>query len=211
MAEATLIINNTTNDTEVVNLGTDWIEVDKYYDEFIFSQGGGAVADGQAIPSESLLNRYAVQLDDTDPVTVPKYFLSDFSANLLKEIKLAGNQNKRYVFAVSFDGATATEPILEAWDNPSMDSYLSPALGSGTPSASWYKAICTTAALPGVDWVGTVLAGDGISNSLLLNNGSGALSGADILYFNFKIVIPAGYLTPGLHTPILAVIYATNE
>jgi hypothetical protein len=43
-----------------------------------------------------------------------------------------------------------------------------------------------------------------------LNNGNGALSIADILYFNFKIVIPGGYLTPALHTPIMSIIYATN-
>jgi hypothetical protein len=210
MANLILLINNTVNDTPVVNIGTDWIANDPDYDSFIFSQGGGAIADGQILPSESLLNRYAVQLDDTDPVVVPKYFLADFSANLLKELKLAGNQNKRYVFAASFDGATATEPVLECWDNNSMDTILSPALGAGTPSASWYKAVCTTLALPGVDWVGTPLAGDGISNSLLLNNGNGALSIADILYFNFKIVIPGGYLTPALHTPIMSIIYATN-
>jgi hypothetical protein len=91
-----------------------------------------------------------------------------------------------------------------------MDTILSPALGAGTPAASWYKAACTTLALPGVDWVGTPLAGDGVSNIILLNNGSGALSGSGILYFNFKVVIPGGYLTPALHTPIIAIIYATN-
>jgi hypothetical protein len=210
MTNLTLLINNTLTDIAVVNIGTDWIAVDPNADTFIFSQGGGSVADGQVIPSESLLNRYAVQLDDTNPVTVPKYFLADFSANLLKDVKLAGNQNKRYVFAASFDGATATEPILECWDTSNMDTILSAALGAGTPSASWYKGVCTTSALPGVNWVGVALAGDGISNSILLNNGAGALSGAGILYFNFKVVIPGGYLTPGLYTPIMAIIYATN-
>jgi hypothetical protein len=210
MTNLSLLINNTTNDTVVANIGTDWITVDPDYDAFIFSQGGGTVADGGVIPSESLLNRYAVQLSATLPVIVPKYFLSDFSANLLKEVKLAGNQNKRYVFAASFDGATATEPILECWDSSGMSTILSPALGSGIPANSWYKAICTKTSLPGVDWVGTPLAGDGISNIILLNNGSGALTVAGILYFNFKIVIPAGYITPALHTPIMAIIYATN-
>lgn len=210
MANLSLLINNTINDTAVANIGTDWIEVDPSYDFFIFSQGGGTVIDGNAIPSEELLNRYAVQLDDTDPVIVPKYFLADFSVNLLKEVKLAGNQNKQHVFAASFDGATATEPVLECWDTPSMDTILSPALGEGTPAASWYKAVCTTNGLPGADWVGVSLAGDGIANTVLLNNGAGALTEADILYFNFKVVIPAGYLTPGLHTPIFAIVYATN-
>ena len=205
-----LLINNTLTDSVVNSIGTNWLVVDPDYDNFIFSQGGGAVADGNATPSEALLNRYAVQLSATVPVTVPKYFLNDFSASLLKEIKLAGNQNKRYVFAASFDGATATEPILECWDNNSMNTVLSPALGAGTPTASWYKAVCTTAALPGANWVGTPLAGDGVSSSLLLNNGNGALLTSGILYFNFKIVIPANYLVPALHTPVMAIIYATN-
>lgn len=210
MTLLTLLINNTISDTVVANIGTDWLAVDPNYDIFIFSQGGGSVSDGNAIPSESLLNRYAVQLHPTNAVTVPKYFLADFSLNLLKEIKLSGNQNKRYVWAASFDGATATEPILECWDNNSMDTILSPAIGAGIPANSWYKAVCTTGALPGVDWVGTPLAGDGVSNIILLNNGGGALSGAGILYFNFKIVIPGGYLTPALHTPIMSIVYATN-
>jgi hypothetical protein len=210
MAELTLLINNTTNDTEVVNIGTDWIGVDPDTDWFIFSAGGSGVANGSVIPSETLLNRYAVQLDPINPVIVSKYFLADYSANLLKELKMAGNQNKRYSIACSFDGATATEPQLEAWDNDSMNSYAISALGSGTPSSSWYKAICTTAALPGVNWTGVSLAGSGVSNIVLLNNGSGALTVADILYFNFKITIPGGYVTPGLHTPILAVVYTTN-
>lgn len=210
MTALTLLINNTVTDSAVNNIGTNWIAVEPTLDNFIFSQGGGTVVDGQPIPSESLLNRYAVQLDDTNNVIVPKYFLSDASANLLKEVKLAGNQNKRYVFAASFDGATATEPSLECWDNISMDTILSPALGAGTPSVSWYKGIVTTTGLPGADWIGTTLAGDGVSNKLFLNNGSGALTGASILYFNFKIVIPGGYLTPAIHTPIMAIIYATN-
>jgi hypothetical protein len=210
MAELTLLINNTTNDTEVVNIGTDWIAVDPTLDWFIFTAGGAGVANGSAIPDETSLNRCATQLSSVDPVIVSKYFLADYSANLLKEVKMAGNQNKRYVFACSFDGATATEPQLEAWDNSGMDTYASPALGSGLATASWFKGICTTLALPGTNWTGTALAGSGVSNIVLLNNGSGALTVADILYFNFKIIIPAGYLTPGLTTPILAVVYTTN-
>lgn len=210
MTNLSLLINNTTNDTTIVNVGTDWIIVDPGSDNFIFSQGGGSVVDGGASPSEALLNRYAVQLDAVNPVNVPKYFLNDFSLSLLKEVKLAGNQNKRYVFAARFDGATATEPILECWDNSSMDTILSPALGANIPSSSWYKAVSTNLALPGADWVGTPLAGDGVSNILLLNNGNGALAVASDLYFNFKIVIPGGYLTPALHTPVMAIVYATN-
>jgi hypothetical protein len=210
MANLILKINNSTVDSAG---GGTWINVDPSNDVFIFSQGSGAglgVSDGDAIPAESLLNRYAVVLDAVNPVTVPKYFLADFSANLLKEIKLAGNQNKQYVFDANFDGATATEPQLEAWDTISMTSAIAIALGNGTPNSSWYKAIATTSSLPGVNWVGTPLGGSNSANILLLNEGTGALTAAKDLYFNFKIVIPGGYLTPGLHTPVLAIVFTTN-
>ena len=210
MANLILKINNSTVDSAG---GGTWINVDPSNDVFIFSQGSGAglgVSDGDAIPAESLLNRYAVVLDSVNPVTVPKYFLADFSANLLKEIKLAGNQNKQYVFDANFDGATATEPQLEAWDTISMVSAIAVALGNGTPNSSWYKAVATTTSLPGANWVGTPLGGNASANILLLNGGSGALTAAKDLYFNFKIVIPGGYLTPGLHTPVLAIVFTTN-
>jgi len=210
MTNLILRINNTVSDATYLAAPSNWIAVDDVNDVFIFSQGGSGVADGNAIPSETLLNRYAVQLDPVNPVTVPKYFLADFSAGVLKEVKLAGNQNKRYVFAADFDGATATEPILEAWDNSGMTTILCSALGSGTPGLSWYKAISTQSGLPLANWTGISLAGAGVSNILLLNAGAGALTGAATLYFNFKIVIPGGYLTPSLQTPVLTITYTTN-
>jgi hypothetical protein len=208
MTDLLLYINNSVTDSPMP-AGT-WIAVDPTTDGFIFSQGGTGVADGSPLPSEATLNRCLVLLDPVNPVYVPKYFLSDYSSNLLKEIKLAGNQNKRYAFAAEFNGATATEPSLEVWDTIAMDSIVSPALGAGTPAASWYLAVSTNLALPGVNWAGTPLAGDGASNILLLNGGLGALTGATTLYFNFKIRIPGGYLVPAVHTPTLAIVYTTN-
>jgi len=213
MTSLTLLINNSSQDSPVGSTGATWVSVDPNYDVLIFSGGsilGGGVSDGDAIPTESLLNRYAVQLDAVNPVVVPKYFLADYSVNLLKEVKLAGNQNKQHVFAAQFSGATATEPTLEAWDTSSMDTIISPALGAGTPNASWYKVISTNLGLPGSNWTGVSLAGAGLSNVLLMNNGSGPLSVASILYFNFKIVIPGGYVTPIVATPVLGIVYTTN-
>ena len=211
MSNMILHINHSVND--VVYPTGDWIAVDPNADSFIFSQGSAAglgVSDGDALPSEALLNRYAVLLDAVNPVTVPKYFLADGSASFLKEIKLAGNQNKRYVFAADFDGATATEPQLEAWDNINMATILSPALGAGSPLTSWYKIVVTTNGLPGSNWVGTPLGGSAVANIALLNGGAGALTVAKTLYFNFKVVIPGGYLVPAVLTPFLAIVYTTN-
>ena len=210
MTNLILYINHTSTDSVIDG---NWIAVDDVNDSFIFSTGSAAgqgVSDGDSIPSEALLNRYAVELDSVNPVTVPKYFLADNSVNLLKEIYLAGDQNKQYVFGCSFDGATATEPQLEAWDNEDMDSYADPSLGFGVAASSWYKAIATTSALPGASWTGVSLAGNGASNIVLLNEGNGALTLSTDLYFDFKIIIPGGYVTPAVHTPILAVVYTTN-
>jgi len=85
MSNMILHINHTVND--VVYPTGDWIAVDPNADSFIFSQGSAAglgVSDGDTLPSESLLNRYAVLLDAVNPVTVPKYFLADGSTSLLK-------------------------------------------------------------------------------------------------------------------------------
>ena len=205
-----LYINNSITEQPIGTSGVDWILVNPNADYFIFSAGGAGVADGEDIPTETELNRAATQLDSINDVVVAKYFLADISADLLKEIKNAGNQNKRYAWGCDFDGATASEPQLEAWDNTDMDSFVDPAIGSGSANASWYKGISTTTSSPGVDWTGTPIAGSGISNIILLNDGNGALTGAADLYFNFKVVIPGGYLNPALHVPIFAITYTTN-
>ena len=210
MTSVILYINNTTTESPLGTSGVDWIEVNPTYDSFIFSNGGSGVADGDDTPTDDELNRAAVPLSDSVAVIVPKYFLLDYSEDILKEIKNAGNQEKRYSFCCSFDGVTASEPQLEAWDNAAVDSYADPALGNGVPASSWYKAICTTTSTPGLNWTGTPLAGGGASNVVPLNDGNGALTGATDLYFNLKIIIPGGYIIPAVHTPILMVTYTTN-
>lgn len=210
MTDMILYINNSLIESEIGMSGVEWIAVDPQYDTFIFSNGGSGVVDGDDTPTDIELNRSAVQLSESSSVIVPKYFLLDYSADLLREIKLAGNQAKRFAFCCSFDGATATEPQLEAWDNSDMNTYIDAGLGNGSPSASWYKGICTTTDTPDPNWTGINLAGSDFSNVILLNDGVGGLNTADDLYFNFKIVIPAGYLTPAIHTPVLVVTYTTN-
>ena len=119
-------------------------------------------------------------------------------------------ENKRYVFAFSFDAATASEPQLEAWDNSSHNSSDVHALGNGTPANSFVKGVCTTASLPGASWAGSAIAG---ANVLLLNNGNGALAAlasgetSQELYANLKMVIPAAYATPAAETFVLTVRY----
>jgi len=212
MTNLTFRVNNSEVDSAYGETGVIFIDTDLTEDFLIFSEGSDEVKDGEAIPTELDLNRAAVELDPVNPVIVSKYFLADIGSNILKEVKLAGNQNKRYVFCCSFDGATASEPKLEAWDDENLDSYDLACLGEGTPNLSWFRAICTTDSLPGEDWTsfGTPLAGSGASNSLFLNNGAGALTEAKNLYFNFQIVIPGGIDTPAAFSAKLLITYSTN-
>ncbi len=202
-------INNSLTDGTYAANPSNYVTLDTAKDYFIFSQGSATVADGQAIPSQDDLNRAGVVISAVSAVTVPKYFLADVSVNLLKEIKLSGNNSNRYVFCASFDGATASEPILEAWDDDNLNTYTLTCLGAGTPNSSWFKAICTTHSAPSYGWAGTPLAGTGASNSVLLNGGLGALTVATDLYFNLKIIIPAGSVA-ALYTPKLLITYTTN-
>lgn len=180
-------------------------------DSLIFSAGSDVVIDGKTpLPEQPDYNRAATLLDPLVTTIVAHYFLADVSVDLLKEIHLAGNSDKRYVFCCSFDGATASEPSLEAWDDDTLNTYIMTCLGLGVPNSSWYKAICTTGAIPPSGWPGTPLAGSGASNKILLNAGAGALTVEKDLYFNFHIKIPAGVTNPEQYLPVLLITYTTN-
>jgi hypothetical protein len=201
-------LNTDTTDSPI---GTgDWTQMDTTNDVIIPTRGSAAVADGQPIPTSSQVDSAAALIDPDDDVIVSKYLLADLSANLLKEIHNAGNQNKRYVFGFAFDGATATEPVLELWDNTNMDTTDGASLGAGTPTNSWFHGVVTTDALPGSDWVGSPLAGSNAGNYLSLNNNNGALSTAKNLYCNLKIVIPAGATAQGSENPVGVVKWFSN-
>jgi len=201
-------INHSTSDLPLDTSGVDWVEIDTTNDEIIFTDGSDTVKDGEAIPSDTQLNSAAPILDSTEQ-TIPMYLLSDNSASELKEIHNMGAGNYRYVMAFEFTTATVSEPVLEAWDDTDLDSVDSVPLGSGTPSSSWFRGVTTTAALPGAAWTGSRLAGSSDGNFLWLNNESGALSVADVLYCQLKLVIPATQQDAGSTNPVLAIKYAT--
>ena len=210
----TIVVNKTTTDDDYQTTPANFISLDIINDYLIWTKGSSEVADGQDEPTESELNEASTVIDPNNIVTVEKCLVFDKSegAGMLRDVDNMG-ENKRYVFGFSFDGPTATEPQLEAWDNDDHDSNNFHVLGNGTPANSMLKAVCTTDALPGESWGGTPLAG---SNVLLLNNGNGALgelpSGqvTQELYANLKIVIPADYPTPAVEPFILTVRYTWN-
>jgi len=68
---------------------------------------------------------------------------------------------------------------------------------------------CTTAALPGVGWTGSRLAGDTAGHFLNLNAGLGALVAPKKLYAQLKVVVPSTEVNGGNENPILVCKYTT--
>jgi hypothetical protein len=187
----------------------EFVKMDTDVDSLILLTNGSlSVADGQPIPSTTQLNQAGLVLTGVEQVCT-KYFLSDATANLLRQIDNMGAGNKRYVMAFDFDAETATEPVLQIWDNISMLTVNSICLGSGSPSASWIAGICTTDALPGVSWAGSRLAGDVAGHFLNLNNGNGALTAPKTLYAQLKVVVPSTVINGGNENPIIVCKYTT--
>lgn len=209
MTALSIWLNVSETDTALDESGGDWIEMDLDNDSLIFSNGSDVVADGEPIPTQSQLISAGVVLTGIQQI-VPKYFLADVSANILREISLMGDTTGRYVVAFEFDDATATEPVLEIWDDDTLLTIDGTTLGAGTASNSWWKGITTTAGSPGASWSGFALAGSSSSHYLSLNNGSGALVADGVLYCNLKIIVPSS-ASVGLSTnPVIVVKYTSN-
>lgn len=190
----TIHFNTDVQDQPLDTSGVEWSEYSIGNDTFIFSGGSPEVADAQPMPSQSELIQAGVPITGSE-IIIDKYFLGDISADELKEINLMGNQNTRYVMAFDFDAATASEPTLECYDDLTLDTATSTILGGGTPSLSFVRGITTTYSAPGTNWVGSRLAGSGSGNFLYLNDQNGALTAADVLYANLKLIIPASQTT----------------
>jgi len=209
MAALTMAANISSSDTAYTESGAAWVVIDSANDVLIFTAGSDTVADGEPIPSQSDYNRAGVLITGSQ-VIVDTYILADASANMLREIQLMGNTTGRYVLAFDFDGSTATEPVLELWDDSNLNTVTSTTLGAGTTSSSWWKGITTTSGAPTIGWTGSTLAGATSGHYLNLNNGSGALAVATTLYCNLKIVIPISATTGVNSTPVFAVKFASN-
>jgi hypothetical protein len=203
-----LIVKVNTTAVDTVDSG-NFVTMALADDKLLWSDGSTAVADGQDTPNEAELNEAAPLVPSVDPYEIPKLFLLDFSAvgQELKQVDLAGSQNTRYVLRFEFDGATATEPTLEAWDDNGHDSNDDECLGAGTGADSYIRVVRTTAGSPGASWTGTPIAG--ASNKSNMNGGAGALAVATTIYYNIKVVVPVG-ATPAVETPVLTVRYTWN-
>lgn len=209
MANLSIYVNTGVSDAEYGVSGTEFTEFSSGNDQLIFTAGSTEVIDGADIPTQAELISAGVILTGSQ-IIVDDYFLSDLSDNELKEISLMGNQNTRYVLAFDFDDSTASEPVFEVWDDSDLDSIDSTILGSGTASASFIRGITTTSGSPGADWTGSRLAGSGSGNFLYLNDQNGALTEADTLYANLKIIIPASQVTGFSNNPVFVCKWLSN-
>lgn len=208
----TWLYNNTANDG--YNSGnasggaggssSNWVVIDRVNDQLLF-------LDAQQVDGDSSTGtRYPVIIPSAGSIEAPKTFVKDASAAIYDQVPLAGTTaggqsggDKRYVFAVYFDGATAGIPYLEAWDSNAHASVTGAFLGGGTPANSTLRGITTTNAAPGsATWSGTPLAGD--TSRLSLD--TAALTGAKNLYFNLKQLI-ASTFSPLQATPVLSLRY----
>jgi len=215
-----VIVNTVNADDDYQTTPANFVVMDLVNDYLIWTEandinGNPVIIDGEDEPTESELNEASTVIDASNSVEVAKCFVFDKDDGAGKIQKIDGmGENIRYSFGFSFDGATASEPQLEAWDDTNHDSTDFHVLGNGTPADSMLKVVCTTAGMPGSAWVGDALAG--ASNVLLLNNGSGGLAelGSGIasqeVYYNLKIVIPAGYSTPAIEPFITTLRYLWN-
>jgi len=197
---------------------SDYITLDLNNDYLIWTAGSSDVKDLMTHePTSDELNEASTVITDADQ-DVALCLLMDYSHDVggayYTHKVLGMGDNDRYVFCFSFDGSTATEPQLEAWDDDNHSTYAKHVLGNDTPNDSMLKGVCTTDALPGSAWAGSPLAGG--TNVLQLNAGNGALgsvpSGQSTqeLYANLKITIPASYATPAVESFVLTVRYSWN-
>jgi len=203
-----VFVNHTSDDNSRVFDPSDFIQMDLANDKLIFSAGSAAVADGQDTPTNAELNEAATIIQPT-PVEVAHTFLLDVSdvGQELKEMFMANSGDHQYVICLAFDGATASEPTLEAWDDDTHVTANLNCLGVGTPANSMLKAVLTTGGSPGAGWAGTPIAGGAAPNVLLLNGGGGALGGATDVYVNIHWDVPGAYITPFAEEPVLSVRY----
>ena len=204
------LVNIVDADVTYATTPADYGLIDLSLDYLIWTKGDSIVKDLMTHePTSGELSAAAEIIDPSVAVTVSKCLWMNYSHEIFgsyyTHLVKGMSENKRFVFCFSFDGATASEPQLEAWDTNAHTTFNNNVLGAGTANNSFVKAICTTAALPGASWVGTSLAGS--SNVVLLNNGSGALAIATDLYANIKTVIPAAYANPAAESFVLTVRY----
>lgn len=206
----TISVNVSASDQPLGTSGVDWVEFSSGNDQIIFTAGSTEVIDGGDTPTQAELISAGIILTGSE-IIVSNYLLLDVDVNLLKSIDLMGDLDSRYVLAFDFDAPTASEPVLEVYDDSNFNTITGTILGGGTPSQSFIRGITTTSASAGSPgWAGSRLAGSGSGNYLNLNDSNGALTTATTLYSTLKIIIPSSQSSGFSATPVFVVKYLSN-
>lgn len=205
--------NIDSQDLPLNSSGVDWLQFSEGNDTFVVSGGSDEVVDGAAIPTQDELISAGV-IRTGSQIIVDKYFIADASANELQQIINMGNLDKQYVVAFDFDSSTASEPVLEVYDDEDLDTITGTILGSGTPSNSFIRGITTTTTSPGSNWSTGIsavkMAGSSSGNFLYLNDQDGPLTGAATLYCNLCYIIPASQTDGFSASPVFVVKWLDN-
>ncbi len=207
----TVFINVDTQDLALNTSGVDFVQFSEGNDQIIFTQGNTEVEDGANTPTQSELISAGIELTGSQ-IVLTEYLLQDTSENLLKNIDNMGNIDKQFVLAFDFDASTASEPVLEVWDDSNLNTTDNTMLGSGTPSASFIRGVTTTSASPGTNWIttGTRMAGSSDGNFLNLNDLGGFLTVPTTLYAQLAVVVPASQTVGFSANPVFVVKWLEN-
>ena len=187
-----------------------WVGLDLANDKIMFLDTQQADGDSRTGA------KYPTIIPAAGSLEAQKTFIDDLSATVFDQVPLAGTTNggqsggnKRYVFAIYFDGATAGIPYLEAWDTNAHTSAFKTFLGGNgtdteTPANSTLIAITTTNAAPGAaTWSGTPLA----KTTSRISLDAAALTVAKNMYFNIKQVIGSTFVPVQDSAIVLALRY----
>lgn len=206
-------VNVDSQDQPLGTSGVDFVQFSEGNDQIIFTGGNTQVQDGADVPTQSELISAGIDLSSvTLPFTVEKYLLQDTSEVLLKDIDGMGDNDFRYVLAFDFDAGTASEPVLEVWDDNELNSANGTMLGGGTPSSSFIRGVTTTSASPGAGWASgaTRMAGSSDGHFLFLNNENGFLTGASTLYANLAVIVPSSQTIGFSANPVFVCKFLSN-
>lgn len=211
MANLSIHVNVDATDSPLNTSGVNWIQFSSGNDQLIFTNGSTEVADGQDTPTQQELISAGVVVTGAQ-IIVSTYLFLDNSGNLLSDIDLMGNLDSQYVLAFDFDDATASEPVLEVWDDLTFTTADITMLGGGTPSSSFVRGTTTTNGSSGSNWAptGTRMAGSGSGNFLFLDDQNGPLTAAQTLYANLAVIVPASQTTGFSANPVFVCKFLSN-
>ena len=129
-------------------------------------------------------------------LTIPQAYIESETDVIMYNVPLAGKNTNRYVFGVYIDGEITSDLFIEAWDDASFSTTVSPVLaGTASQPQSMINAVRTTEGAPSSDWTGATYSGTERSNYLRGYDNRVRLAGDDssineTLYYNIYVSLP---------------------